>query len=94
MYQVIIKPPAEREFVKLPNDLKKKVHEEFKQLSINPFEHPQVKKIKDTKFGYRLRHGRWRILFALFQKERRIEIVDIFLKKGKEDYNKRIKLLR
>jgi len=94
MYKVIIKPHAEREFAKLSVELKKKFYIEFKRLSINPFAHPQIKKIKDTKFGYRLRLGRWRILFALFSKEKRIEIVDIFLKKGKEDYNKRKYLLK
>jgi len=94
MYKVIIKPRAEREFAKLPNDLKKKFYEEFRELSIDPFDHPQVRKIKDMKFGYRLRLGRWRILFTLFTKENRIDIVDIFLKKGKEDYEKRKNLLR
>jgi len=93
MYKVIIKPQAEREFAKLPNGLKKKFYIEFKKLSISPFTHPQIRKIRDTKFGYRLRVGRWRILFTLFSKEKRIEIVDIFSKKGKENYNKRIKLL-
>jgi len=93
MYKVIIKPRAEREFAKLPNELKKKFYEEFRKLSVNPFGHPQVRKIKDTKFGYRLRIGRWRILFVLFSKKKRIEIVDIFLKKGKGDYQKRKELL-
>jgi len=51
MYKVIIKPRAEREFAKLPNGLKKEFYEEFRKLSINPFRHPQIKKIRDTKFG-------------------------------------------
>jgi len=93
MYEVIIKPRAEKEFAKLPADLKGKFYAEFKKLAIDPFKHRQIKKIKNTKFGYRLRLGRWRILFALFPKTKRIEIVDIFLKKGKEDYNKRKPLL-
>ena len=93
MYRVIIKPRAEREFAQLPNELKKKFYREFRKLSDNPFAHPQVKSFKGTKFGYRLRLGRWRILFALFSKEKRIEVVDIFLKKGKEDYDKRRHLL-
>jgi hypothetical protein len=49
--------------------------------------------VEGTKFGYRLRLGRWRILFVLFSKEKRIEIVDIFLKKGEKDYDKRRHLL-
>jgi len=93
MYKVVIKPKAEREFGKLPKELQRKFYEEFRKLSINPFNLPQLKKIEGTKQGWRLRIGRWRILFALFSKEKRIEIVDIFLKKGKEDYRKRIELL-
>lgn len=94
MYRIIIKPKAEREFGKLPRELQKKFYEEFKKLSINPFVLPRLKKIKKTKRGYRLRIGRWRILFALFSEEKRIEIVDMFLKKGKKDYTKRMKLLK
>ena len=51
MYEIIIKPRAEKEFAKLPKDLKKKFYIEFKKLSQNPFAHPQIKKIKGTKFG-------------------------------------------
>ena len=93
MFEVRLTKRAEREFAKLPNDLKEKFYKEFNRLSVDIFEHPQVRKIQGTKNGYRLRIGRWRILFALFPKEKRIEIVDIFLKKNKEDYRKRKKLL-
>jgi len=92
VYELVIKPKAEKEFKKLPVRLKKKFYEEFKKLSADPFTHSQVKRISGTKFGWRLRVGRWRILFALFSKEKKIEIVDIFLKKGKGDYLKRRKL--
>ena len=92
MYELVIKLRAEKEFKKLPAKLRKRFYEEFKKLSTDPFSLPQVKRISGTKFGWRLRVGRWRILFALFSKERRIEIVDIFLKKGKGDYLKRRKL--
>ena len=93
MFEVRLINRAEREFSKLSNDLKQKFYEEFKRLSRDFFNHSQVRKIQDTKNGYRLRIGRWRILFVMFSKEKRIEIVDIFLKKEKEDYNKRKKLL-
>jgi len=58
------------------------------------FAHPNIKKIKETKFGWRLRIDRRRVLFALFPKERRIEILDIFLRKGGEDYRKRRGLIK
>jgi mRNA-degrading endonuclease RelE of RelBE toxin-antitoxin system len=66
----------------------------LKKLATNPFAHPQIKKIRGTKFGWRLRIDRWRILFTLFPKEKRIEIVDMFLRKEKEDYKKRRKLIQ
>jgi mRNA-degrading endonuclease RelE of RelBE toxin-antitoxin system len=94
MYEVIIKPRAEKEFAKLPKELKEKFYIEFKKLAANPFAHPQIKRIKGTKFGWRLRIDRWRVLFALFPDEKRIEIVDIFLRKGEEDYRKRRKLMQ
>ena len=94
MFKVFIKSRAEKEFAKLSNSLKQKFYEEFKKLARDPFRYSKVRKIKDTKFGYRLRIGRWRILFALFSKEKRIEIIDIFLKKGKEDYLKRKRLIK
>jgi mRNA-degrading endonuclease RelE of RelBE toxin-antitoxin system len=92
MYRVMIKPKAEREFGKLLKKSQKRFYEEFKKLSINPFVLPQLKKIEGAKRGYRLRIGRWRILFALFSERKHIEVVDIFLKKGKADYTKRLKL--
>lgn len=74
---------------KLSQGLRQEIYNEIKTLSENPFLHPHIRKIKGTKFGYRLRFGRWRILFAFFLEEKQIEVVDIFLKKGKEDYSKR-----
>jgi mRNA-degrading endonuclease RelE of RelBE toxin-antitoxin system len=94
MYEIFIKPRAEKEFAKLPKELKEKFYIEFKKLSQNPFAHPQIKRIKGTKFGWRLRIDRWRVLFALFPDGKRIEIVDIFLRKGEEDYRKRSKLIQ
>ena len=93
MFEVHLTKRAEREFAELPDILKQKFYKEFEHLSSNPFIRSQVKKLQGTGNGYRLRIGRWRILFALFPKEKRIEVVDIFMKKGKEDYQKRKKLL-
>lgn len=94
MFRVFFASRADKEFSKLSDELKQKIYTELKKLSGNPFSYPQVKKIEGTKFGYRLRLGRWRILFALFPKEKRIEIVNMFLKKGQEDYEKRKHLLK
>ena len=75
----------QEELQKWPKAEKEAAEKLPKKLSENPFFHQQIRKIEGTEFGYRLRLGRWRILFALFQKEKRIEIVDIFLKKVKTE---------
>lgn len=94
MYKVIIKSRADKQFARLSQGSKQKIYEGLNRLSDDPLHHPSVKKIRDTQFGYRLRVGRWRVLFALFHREKKIEVVDIFLKKGREDYAKRKRLLR
>jgi mRNA interferase RelE/StbE len=92
MFQVIIPERAEKEFAKLPIDIQKKFYSKFLELEKNPFA-CQIKKLQGYEFSYRIRIGRWRILFAMYSKEKRIEIIDIFLKKGEQDYKKRRGLL-
>lgn len=46
-----------------------------------------TKKLVGVSDGYRTRVGRWRILFIF--KDREIDVVDIFLKKGRGDYHRR-----
>jgi len=94
MFKVTITSRAEREFAKLPKNLKQRFVKEFEKLAVNPLKHPQIKKLLNTEFGYRLRIGRWRILFSLFAKEKRIEIIDIFLKKGRQDYFRKKRLIK
>jgi len=53
-----------------------------------------IKKIEGTQHGYRLRVGRWRILISLFPRTKRVEIVDIFIKTGAKNYQKRKQLLK
>lgn len=94
MFRIFFASRADRQFGKLSKDLQQEIYDEIKKLSENPFQHLHVKKIRETQRGYRLRFRRWRILFALYQKEKRIEIVDLFLKKSDQDYRKRTKLLK
>jgi mRNA-degrading endonuclease RelE of RelBE toxin-antitoxin system len=93
MYKVILVERANKEFGKLSRELQQKVYQKLVQMEKDPFALP-IKKIKSTEYGYRLRVGRWRILFALFVSKKSIEVVDIFMKKGKEDYMRRLHLLK
>ncbi len=94
MFEVYFRPRALKVLEVIERKIQLKINSAIDDLKLGKFNLPDIKRIDGTRFGYRLRIGRWRILFALFQKEKRIEIVDIFLKKGKEDYTKRMKLLQ
>ncbi len=94
MFKVSFKHRAEKQFDDLTPDFKQKIYDGLGRLSQEGLAHSNVRKIKRTKLGYRLRVGRWRIFFAFFDKEKHIEVIDIFLKKGKEDYQRRIHLLK
>lgn len=48
---------------------------------------PHTKKLGGHDSGYRIRIGKWRMLFVLNHNE--IDIVDIFIKKGESDYQRR-----
>jgi mRNA-degrading endonuclease RelE of RelBE toxin-antitoxin system len=47
-----------------------------------------TKKLGGYRNGYSTRIGQWRILFVLDNGE--IDIADIFIKKGKDDYRRRL----
>jgi len=71
-----------------------KINAALDVLRIGKFSLLDIKKIGGTQHGYRLRVGRWRILISLFPKIKRTEIVDIFMKKGAENYQEKKHLLK
>jgi mRNA-degrading endonuclease RelE of RelBE toxin-antitoxin system len=93
MFKLYLRPKALKVFERINRETQLKINVALDDLKLGEFRDHNIKKIKGTEFGYRLRIGRWRILFALFSKEKKIEIVDIFIKKGKGDYFKRKELL-
>ncbi len=92
MFEIYFRPRALKALKKFKRNEQLIINSEIETLKLGKFNLLDIDKIKGTENGYRLRVGRWRILFALFSKEKRIEVVDIFLKKNKGDYYKRIKL--
>lgn len=94
MFRLYFRRSAIKNLEKAERKIQLEINNALDDFKLGEFRNYNIKKIEGTKFGYRLRLGRWRILFALFSGEKRIEIVDIFLKKGKGDYVKRKKLLR
>lgn len=93
MLQIDFTQRAEKEFGKLTEKLQKKVFAQLKNFTEQGLPYKHAKKIQGKEIGYRLRVGRWRVLFALFSNEQRVEVVDIFLKKSDSDYEKRKNLL-
>mgnify|MGYP001603032567 CR=1 FL=1 len=89
MFGLYFRPKALEVFKKIDRETQLKINTALDGFKLGEFRNCNIKKIEGTKFGYRLRIGRWRVLFALFSKEKKIEIVDIFMKKGKDDYSKR-----
>lgn len=78
----------------LPRETQMEINTDLNILCLGRFNELDIRKIQGTESGYRMRVGRWRILFNLFSKERKIDVVDIFLKKSGSDYQKRKSLLK
>lgn len=89
MFEIYFRSRALKVLKKIEKDEQLKINSALDNLRLGNFNLLDLDKIKGTEFGRRLRVGRWRVLFALFSEEKRIEIVNIFLKKGKEDYRKK-----
>ena len=89
MFRVFFSSHAERVFAAIAREEQLRIVGELGRLAQNSTWHRRVKKLRGSENRYRLRAGRWRILFTLRANE--IEVADIFLKKGKSDYRRRIK---
>ncbi len=61
----------------------------LEQLADDPFSSRQVKKIAGVKeSAYRLRVGRWRVLYLLITEDKTIEVLELFLKTSDKEYRK------
>ena len=87
MAEIFFRPRAIKGFKSASASEKSKIKESIEVLRKNKFP-LHTKKLGGYEVGYRARVGRWRILFILDKGE--IDIVDIFIKKGKEDYRRKI----
>ena len=90
MYYLTFKPRARKIFKKLDKKTQKFIGESLDELTKNPFTKTNVKKLKKKGGMYRLRISRWRIIYILFTIDKIIEVQDIFMRKEKDDYEKRL----
>lgn len=91
MYEIIFRSRFERTFKKLDRSVQADLLNAISTLAEDPYTHPHIRKIAGTKLhAYRLRVGRWRVLYFIITKKNTIEVVDLFIKKSNADYTKRL----
>ncbi len=70
-YAIVLHPHAKRELDKIPSQIFPKIDSEIWKLRHNPRPHG-VKKLEDDL--HRIRVGEWRVIFAIFDQEKRVVI--------------------
>ena len=91
VYRVIVKGAGKKVFYRLPQNFQQEILNIFFDLSINPYRRDfPIKKLSGFVDAYRLRIERWRVLYRVDDGNHAIEILDIFLKKGKDDYRRKL----
>lgn len=87
MYKVVFTSRFERTFKKLDKLTQQMILDAVAPLAQDPFGSAQIKKIVGVKQNaFRLRIGRWRVLYVVFTKQETLEVVDLFMRKGRDDY--------
>ncbi len=71
MFDLYFRPQALKTLKKIERDYQLKINSALDNLKLGRFNLLDLKKIKGTENGYRLRIGRFRVLFALFSKEKK-----------------------
>ena len=88
MLNISFSSHGDRSFNNVPQDMQQRIIQALESLAKDALWYRRVKKLQGTENQYRLRIGRWRVLFHIDNKE--IEILDVFMKKSDEDYHRRI----
>ncbi|MFH1631428.1 MAG: type II toxin-antitoxin system RelE/ParE family toxin [bacterium] len=90
MFEIIFRTRFERIFKKLGRNDQKLIISELEKLAENPLTHPNVRHISNVaQRAYRIRIGRWRVLYFVLTKSKIIEVIDLFMKKSDADYKRR-----
>lgn len=85
MTKVFLRPNAIAGFEACPPKIRTKANQTLDVLRRGSFP-PHTKKLEGAPNGYRIRIGRWRILFVL--KNGEVDVTDIFLKQSRGDYRR------
>lgn len=88
MYKVVFTSRFERTFKKLDTATQQIIVDAIMTLAQDPFSSGQIKRIVGVKQNaFRLRVGRWRVLYLVLTKQETLEVVDLFMRKGRDDYS-------
>lgn len=78
MYSVELSRQARKAYLKLPETVRKIIHEKLISLAKSPYDYyHDVKKLKGVMNCYRLRVGDWRVLYHIHNEALMIEVITI-----------------
>ncbi|EKD85488.1 MAG: hypothetical protein ACD_38C00012G0002 [uncultured bacterium] len=78
MYNLIIRPRAEKHFAKLPQKLQERVLKGLRKLESDPFQAGlDIKKLAGTQRSYRLRISEIRVIYQLDTNSHQVSVEDI-----------------
>ena len=75
-YKVLVSKSAERSLERVPKEILRKIIKQIENLQKNPYPKGCIK-IKGEDHVYRLRQGRYRVIYEILKKERDILILKI-----------------
>ncbi len=87
MIRIFFSAHGLRAFEKMPRKIRERLIQGIESLADDPLWYRRVKKLEGSEDRYRLRIGRWRILFTAANNE--MEIMDVFMRKEDTDYRRR-----
>ncbi len=66
-YKIYFSPKAEKELEKLEKDIREKIREKIKDLENFPFCRLDIKKLKGFERKFRIRIGKYRVIFGVYE---------------------------
>ena len=83
MYELRFDQDAIRVYKKAEVNLARRLNRCFEHLRQNPFNHPNIKRLKGPLTGlYRYRVGDWRVIYEVIQIEQVVNILQIIHRSG------------
>ena len=76
MYELMLTHEAQKFYERADAPLVRRLHRCFEQLRENPYEHPNIKRLKGPLAGYfRYRIGDWRVIYEVDAEKRIVTIL-------------------